>query len=343
MRCLLLVAVLGCAATLPPRPPGERELAADMAEAAHRFLTTLVPDQTSRVQFSVDDAERLNWHYIPRPRRGIALGELSDAQRHLAYAFLATALSRRGLLKATTIMSLEEVLRRREAGRGAFQRDAGAYFLAIFGEPSTRSTWGWRLEGHHLSLNLTLVDGVHPITAPAFLGASPSEVVAGPLAGSRVLGREEALGFELLASLDADQRRAALRSMTAPDDILSGPGEAWTELPGLAVARMQPAQRAIVEALVDESIANLPRELGDRERMRVATAGIDHIVFSWLGAAVPGEPHYFRITGPTFVYELDNTQDNATHVHTVWHARDGAGGDFGAGLLREHYRAEHHR
>ncbi len=336
MRTAIVLAAAGCAAAAPPavRP----DLASDMADAAQRFLSTLTPEQAQHARFALDDGERLNWHYIPRPRRGVALGELSTSQRHLAYAFLATALSRRGLLTATTIMALEDVLRDREHGQGAFPRDPGAYFLTIFGEPSLHATWGWRLEGHHLSLNLTLVDGVHPVAAPAFFGASPSTVDAGPLAGTRVLGREEALGFTLLASLDVDERRAAIRAATAPEDILIGPGGAAVAMPGVPALRMTPAQREVLVALLDACLANLPRELADSERQQIVAAGLDQVVFSWLGRTVPGEPHYFRLTGPTFVYELDNTQDHATHVHTVWHAR---GGDFGTNLLRDHYRADH--
>lgn len=341
----LLCTCLACSASdsASPAPPAtaapacarddDAALAADMTDAATRFLAALSPDQAARARFALDDPERFDWHFIPRTRRGIALGELAGAQRHVAYGFLATTLGRRGLVKATAIMALEEILHRREHGRGAFVRDPGAYHLTIFGEPSTTRTWGWRLEGHHLSLNVTLVDGVRPIAAPAFLGAAPST--------SRVLGREEELGFRLLASLDAGRRRIAISSPTAPEDILALPGAALGELPGLAVGRMTPAQRRALVALLDELLATLPRELGDRERAAIAAHDLDAITFTWAGATTPDAPHYFRLSGPTFLYEYDNTQEQATHVHTVWHARGPAGGDFGVDLLREHYHRDH--
>ncbi|MEO8705280.1 MAG: DUF3500 domain-containing protein [Kofleriaceae bacterium] len=314
--------------------PDDPVLAAEMTEAARRFLSALPEPQARRARFGLDDAERMNWHYIPRARRGVALGELGDPQRHLAYGFLATALGRRGLLKASAIMALEEVLRQRG---GAFTRDPGAYFLAVFGEPSTRSTWGWRLEGHHLSLNLTLIDGRFAVAAPAFLGAAPSLVGGnGMLAGTRVLGLEEDLGFELINSLEGGARREAIHDATAPEDVLAGPGDVLAELPGLPEARMTPAQRRILGALLDEILENLPREVADRERTRLAP-----ITFTWMGSTAPGKPHYFRLAGPRFVYEYDNTQEQATHVHTVWHVRESAGGDFGADLLRAHYRQDH--
>src|SRR5688572_21484333 len=190
--------------------PGAAELAADMADAARRFLSSLPRQLAARARIDFDAADRTDWHYIPRTRRGVALGDLTDAQRALAYGFLATALSRRGLIKATTIMALEDVLRAREGGRGAYARDAGGYYLTVFGEPSTTASWGWRLEGHHLPLNLTLVGGTTPISAPAFFGAAPMEPGAGLLAGTRALGAEAALGFRVLDALPAALRADAV-------------------------------------------------------------------------------------------------------------------------------------
>lgn len=309
-----------------------------MAESARRFLSALTPAQRARVVFAVTADDRLNWHYVPRSRPGIAFKELNDAQRALAYGFLSTALSRRGFLKTTGIMALDEVLRQRS---GSPVRDAGAYFLTVFGEPSTSATWGFRVEGHHLSLNLTLVGGVRAVEAPAFLGANPARVGTGFLADTRVLGREEDLGFQLFGSLDITQRKVAVYQATAPDDILTRPGAKLTALPGLTADRMTPAQRKLLDALLDEVIGNLPRELAERERARMAANPPTDLVFTWAGSAAPGQPHYFRLGGSSFIYELDNTQDGANHVHTVWHVREPGGGDFGMDLLRQHYTERH--
>jgi glyoxylase-like metal-dependent hydrolase (beta-lactamase superfamily II) len=339
---VVLISGLAAAAALAQRSPdpvtAELGVAVDMSEAARRFLSALAPAQRARATFPVDGAERLRWHYVPQPRPGLALKELDDAQRALAYGLLSTALSRRGLVKASGIMALEEVLRRNEHSA---ERDAGAYFLSVFGEPSTSSTWGFRFEGHHLSLHLTLVDGVRLVEAPVFLGASPSQVGSGVLAGTRVLGREEDLGFRLLASLDDAQRKRAVYQATAPADILTGPGAALRPLPGLPADRMSPAQRPLLDAILDEVTGNLPRELADRERARIAAVAAAELVFTWAGGSASGQPHYYRVAAPSFVYELDNTQAGATHVHTVWHVRDPAGGDFGVDLLRQHHALAH--
>lgn len=341
MAVMLLIGI-AAAVALAQRAPdpvtAELALSADMAESARRFLSALTPAQRARAVFPVAADERLRWHYVPQPRPGIAFKELNDAQRALAYGFLSTALSRRGFLKATGIIALDEVLRKRD---GSSIRDSGAYFLSVFGEPSTSATWGFRVEGHHLSLNLTLVGGVRPVEAPAFLGASPSRVGSGFLADTRVLGREEDLSLQLFTSLDAAQRKAAVYQATAPDDILTRPGAKLTSLPGLSADRMTPAQRKLLDALLDEVAGSLPRELAERERARIAANAAADLVFTWAGGAAPGQPHYFRLGGPSFIYEFDNTQASANHVHTVWHAREVAGGDFGIDLLRQHYTQSH--
>lgn len=339
----MFVVGIAAAVALAQRPvdPVSTELAlsADMAESARRFLSALTPAQRARAVFAVTSEERLRWHYVPQPRPGIAFKELNDAQRSLAYGFLSTALSRRGFLKATSIMALDEVLRKRD---GSSIRDAGAYFVSVFGEPSTSATWGFRVEGHHLSLNLTLVDGVRPVESPAFFGANPARVPSGfLLADTRVLGREEDLGFQLFGSLDIPQRKVAVFQSAAPDDILTPPGAKLTALPGLGADRMTAAQRKLLDALLDEVAGSLPRELADRERARIAAAAPAELVFTWAGSAAAGQPHYFRITGSSFLYEFDNTQGSANHVHTVWHAREPGGGDFGLDLLRQHYTQSH--
>jgi len=321
-------------------PPDDSTLATDMADAASRWLSSLDAAGSRRARYTLADAERLDWHFIPRARHGISLGELTPPQRALAFGFLATAASRRGLVKATSIMALEQTLHDREHGRGGFVRDPSAYYLTIFGEPSPTATWGWRLEGHHLSISLTIVDGHRVVAAPAFFGASPAQVATGPMSGTRVLGREDQLGVDLLASLDETQRRAA-RYAPLPDDILTRPGAKLTDLPGLRGSQLTAQQRVKLAALVDEAAGNIPAELADRERSHATGAGLDAIVFTWSGGRTIDRPHYYRLSGPTFIYELDNTQEHANHVHTIWHARSPAGGDFGLDLLREHYRTDH--
>lgn len=313
-----------------------------MAAAAKNFLAALTLEQRAKAGFKFEDDQRLTWHFIPDsqfPRKGISFKELDSPQQRLAHAFLSTGLSQRGYLKATTIMSLEAILKELEQGKGPV-RDTDLYFFSIFGEPSETQTWGWRVEGHHLSLNFTVVRGQMIAGAPSFLGSNPAEVKAGPRQGLRVLAQEEDLGRGLAQSLDPDQLKIALIDTTAPRDIITTnsrraePGKPA----GLAASKMTKKQVEQLTQLVQEYAHNLPDDVAGEEWGRLAQAGIDKIHFAWAGSLERGAPHYYRIQGPTFLVEYDNTQNNANHIHTVWRGFDR---DWGLDLLKMHYEKDH--
>jgi hypothetical protein len=316
--------------------------AAEMASAARTFLAGLTLEQRTKATMKFEDQERMRWHYIPEsmwPRKGIPFRDLDAAQRQLAHAFLSTGLSHRGYLKATTIMSLEAILKELEQGKGPV-RDSDLYFFSIFGEPSESQTWGWRVEGHHLSLNFTVAHGQLVAAAPTFFGSNPAEVKTGPRQGLRVLGREEDLARELLESFDEKQRSVAVIDTKAPDEIATGhsvkvePGNPV----GLPAVKMNQTQKTQLAALLEEYAHNLPDELAAGQLKKLQDAGIDKIHFAWAGGANRGDRHYYRIQGPTFLVEYDNTQNDANHIHSVWRAFDG---DFGLDLLRLHYQQDH--
>src|SRR5579884_4531460 len=190
-----------------------------MTETANRFLAALTPEQNAKATFPFDADERMNWHFIPKERKGLPLREMSPYQRHLASALLAAGLSQQGYIKAVSIMSLEDVLKMMEKDSGE-RRNPEKYYFSIFGTPSDTQAWGYRVEGHHLSQNYTVVNG-HAVDAPSFFGDNPAEVRVGPRAGLRVLAAEEDLGRDLVTSLDPEQRKAAIVEATAPKDILT--------------------------------------------------------------------------------------------------------------------------
>lgn len=315
------------------------DAALEMAQAANNFLADLTPEQKAKTVFKVEDAERKNWHYVPKDRKGITFKELSPAQRLLAHALLSSGLSHRTYGKAVSIMSLDEILKELEAGKGPV-RDPELYYISIFGTPGGKEVWGWRVEGHHLSLNFTTAEGGMTSTTPSFLGTNPGEVKSGPRAGMRVLAREEDLGFELINALTDEQRKIAVLTKDAPADILNVPGRNdWTKPEGLAQSAMTEAQKAILSKLIHEYIDRARPDLAVQDWAKIEKAGLDKIFFAWAGALEPGQGHYYRAQGPTFVLELDNTQNNANHVHAVWRDFDG---DFGEDLLKEHYETGHH-
>jgi len=153
--------------------------AQQMAQAAQNFWASLTPELQQKAGFSFEDKERYNWHFIPRERKGITWNEMNSAQQALAHAFLASGLSQRGYMQAETIMSLDQVLKEMEQGKGP-RRDPGNYAFSVFGTPGANSTWGWRVEGHHLSLNFTIANGQAAVAGPVFFGSNPAEVKEGP-------------------------------------------------------------------------------------------------------------------------------------------------------------------
>jgi Protein of unknown function (DUF3500) len=291
------------------------------------------------VPFETD--ERMNWHFIPKERKGLPFKQMDSAQKHLAHAFLSAGLSQRGYFKATTIMSLEEVLRVLEQGKGP-TRDPELYYFSIFGQPSATEPWGWRVEGHHLSLNVAVIKGHLIASTPQFFGSNPAEVMDGPRKGLRVLRQEEDLGRALLKALDEKQRAAAVIETTAPRDIITGASrKAEIGAPkGLAASHMNNKQRQLLLAVLEEYARPMPPEIAEERMEKVRKAGLDKVYFAWAGGPDLGQPHYYRIQGPTFLIEYDNTQNEANHIHSVWRDFDG---DWGMDLLRMHYDAAPHK
>ncbi len=320
--------------------------AAAMATAASQFLASLSPDQRAKAGFAFTDDERLRWHFIPNemfPRKGLMLKEMSEDQRRLAHGLLRTALSTRGYTKVTAIFQLEDILQVMEAG-GRFARNKEEYLFSVFGTPGPKGAWGWRVEGHHVSLRLTIHDGSisnQVASSPMFLGSNPAEVRDGAQKGLRILGEEEDAARALVEALSAEQRRLAITAAVAPTDILTMNQNAITPLPdeGILYSALLPAQQELLRRVIATYTDTMEADVA-AERMRVATReGLDKLRFAWAGSIEKGQKHYYRIQGPTFLIEFDNTQNNGNHVHSVW--RDFSG-DFGRDILREHLAAFAH-
>jgi hypothetical protein len=329
----LFAAGLGAIARSATAPPPA------MVTAARAFLDSLSPELKQKAQFPVNADERMNWFYTPVPRKGLTLNEMNEAQRTAAMNLLRAGLSEKGYNRAETIRVLEDVLV--ELGGNPKVRDKGLYYFTIFGEPGPKSTWGWRYEGHHISQNWTVVNGAAMATTPQFFGANPAEVREGSRAGTRAIAVEEDLAFELLRSLDATQQRAAIIDAKAPNDILTTNSRqaAIQEDRGLAYAQMNAAQKALLVKLIEANADAQPQAVARERLARLRAAGLDVIKFAWMGAAEKGQGHYYRVQGPTFLIEFDNTQNDANHIHLVW--RDFKG-DWGRDLLAEHYKTSRH-
>jgi hypothetical protein len=309
-----------------------------MTDTAKTFLASLTPEQRAAAMFPFDSDERMNWFYTPVPRKGLPLREMGPGQKKLATALLSAGLSQRGMIKASTIMSLEDVLNLLEMGAGQ-RRDPDGYFFSIFGEPSENGVWGFRVDGHHVSQNFTIVNG-KVIGAPSFFGANPAEVKQGPRKGLRALGREEDLARALIHALTPAQQQMAIMEKIAPRDILttnSRKAALEGQPSGIAVSALSSKQKEMLQELLDEYCYNMPDALAQAREDQIRKAG-SRLWFAWSGGLEPRDPHYYRIQSPTFLIEYDDTQDDTNHIHSVW--RDFTG-DFGGDLLAEHYRTSH--
>ena len=308
-----------------------------IADTANRFLGLLDDGQRQKVLTAFDSANRLDWHYIPRSRPGLSLGEMRANQSDAARALFASVLNERGLQLLDGVRLLEGVLREQQGS----WRDPGRYYVSVFGRPGT-FPWGWRFEGHHLSLNVALPAAGHVAVTPFFVGAHPATVREGPNRGFRLLGTSEDLARRIMAGLTAPQRQAAIIADRSFGEIVASPQrEQDLGSPrGLLLAEMTGEQRNLVEALMDRFLGTLAPDLVAAQKRRVMDQGIAAFRFAWAGSLTPGEAHYFRVHGPATVIEHDNTQNGANHIHTVW--RDLAA-DFGRDALADHYRQQRHR
>jgi hypothetical protein len=330
-----------------------------MTTAATAFLNSLTPEQRQKAVFAFKSDERLRWNFIPTEgfaRNGLLIREMTEPQRKLAHDLFKSALSQRGYMTASSIMELESTLaviesaaaaqrggggagggggRGGAGGGGGFERHPLKYFVSVFGTPSAKEPWGWRLEGHHVSLHFTVVNGTFVASSPTFFGTNPAEVREGPNAGLRLLGEQEDEARALLMALNETQRAKAVIQSVALNDIVTTNKLDITPLSpvGITYAEMTAPQREMLMKVVNIYISKMAADIAADRLAKLQKAGLDTIGFAWAGEAERGKRHYYRIQGPTFLIEHDNSQNNGNHVHSVW--RD-FNGDFGRDLLREH-------
>ncbi|MDG1572153.1 DUF3500 domain-containing protein [Robiginitalea sp. M366] len=315
----------------------------DLDHKARDFLGSLSEEMREQTLFPLADPSRGSFHYVPMQRLGPNLHDFNPAQKAAALALLQASLSAEGYRKSREIMALEEVLialgNQYTFADGTLVRDPLKYHFTLFGDPEA-GPWGWRFEGHHLSLNFTANGGVIVASTPSFMGSNPAVVPSGPEQGKQVLKAETTLALALLHSFSPAQLQAARFSESAPREILTGNQREATVLEplGLSYSAMDAAQQAALRELLEVYIGNYIFEFSETFRQKIVSAGLEKLHFAWAGGTQRGTPHYYRIQGPMLLIEYDNTQNNANHVHTV--VRD-LTNDFAEDFLREHYQKDH--
>jgi hypothetical protein len=309
-----------------------------MTTAAEKFVASLSDEQKTKAVLAFDDRERTNWQFIPlqdkdrKPtRKGLRLEEMNDNQRKLALDLVRAGTSMSGYDKASTIMSLESILNELEKGKGPV-RSPGWYFFTVFGTPARGGKWGWRVEGHHLSLNFTVDRGKVLGSTPAFFGANPADVKAGERKGLRTLPEAEDSARELFASLDDEQRQVALQKKQFSEIEAGKPTPNVGGPVGLPAAKMNAKQQAVLQKLIEGYANRMPPDVAAHELERVRAAGLEKVHFAFArDEDKPGKPYTYRVQGPTFVIEFLNVQGDsagnpANHIHSVWR---NLAGDFG--------------
>lgn len=337
MKSFLLIAALGTSALVAKEPAPLASVTTEMATAATAFLASLDEAQSRKAKFPFDSDQRENWGFVPRERKGLPLEELHGQQIQYVRNLLKTALSDPGLEKVDAIMALEAFLGEIEK-RPDF-RNPAAYFTSIFGEPSATGTWGWRYEGHHLSLNYTVIEGKAVSVTPSFFATNPGEImIEHKMKGTRPLAAEEDLARALATTL-MESGKAVVYSEKPPAEILTAEDRTVKQLEpvGVKASEMSRSQLVALRKLIAEFANRHRKELAEADIEKI-TADMQNLRFGWAGGVKRGEPYYYRIQGTTFLVEVANIQNNGNHVHAVW--RDSAN-DFGRDLLGDHVGEDH--
>lgn len=331
----------------------------DMVKVTNDFLESLSPDEKSSVLFAMDDSLRTQWTNLPiglAPRKGLRYGDLSEKSKISFHKILSTIFSSQGYLKTFAIMQVDDILH--EIFEIAHQRDQideqtigfirklnwdyGNYFIAILGHPTMDDAWGFKFEGHHISINLTVTKDSFTMT-PLFLGSDPAVVEVTQYAGLRPLSKEEDYGFWFVNTLDEDQKAKATLSQEVPGDILTSPDRPqwYEEFMGIKGSDLRPEQKNILHYLIEEYMNNMEREKAEEYLAILHARGMDEVYFAWIGSYEPMKPHYYMIHSPDFIIEYDNVGflDNANHIHSIFREK---GNDFGEDILRKHLLEHEH-
>lgn len=298
--------------------------------------------QKEKAVFSFEDMSRYLWHYVPGsmlPRNGISIKDLDSTQKQYFYSLLKTHLSEEGYKKTQDIMNMEYFLKELEPNN--VHRIPENYFLSIYGNPVKDSSWGWKITGHHIALNFTIIKD-ELAYAPFFFGVYPAEVKEGSKKGLRIIKDEEDLGFQLVNSLNQQQKQIAIFELQAFKEIVTTNAAEVSQLKpvGIFARELTQLQKEILNKLIASYLLSMPTDIAKKRIEKLTKEDFGAIRFGWAGDTVSGKPHYYRIQGKSFLIEFDNSQNNANHIHEVW--RDFYG-DYGLDLLREHYQnSKHH-
>ena len=316
----------------------------DLNTKAQEFLATLSPELKEKTCFTLTDEERQNWYFTPVYRKGSTLNDYNEKQKQAALELLRASISADAYLKTQAIMDLENILfvieNDPKMPDGSHRRDPLNYHFSIFGDPADNGFWGWRFEGHHVSLNFVASKGELVSSTPAFMGSNPGKVLSGERKDHEVLKQETALGYALVRSLSNEQLASARFLDTSPIEIFTSnqPKASPLDHKGISYANLSEQQKTAFKDLVQLYLDKFEANFSEEFKIKIEEAGLENHSFAWAGSLDDGEGHYYSVQGPFLLIEYDNTQNDNNHVHTV--VRD-LTNDFGENLLQEHYSKDH--
>jgi len=299
---------------------GDPTRARAMEQAAAKLLSEVRPALRRQASFPFRSSERTRWHWTVNtifPRNGVPLTSMTVRERRAALELLETSVSGPGFRKAREIMSLQRFL----------DADPTLYFVSVFGDPGA-ARWGWRFEGHHLSLHFTIA-GDDVTSTPFFLGAWPTRPVRGP----RPMAREEEAARELVRGLDAATRTAVVFRQESLTDHVTQNAVRVRPLArvGLPLRQLGARERGLSREIVETYLGVLTAAEASALRTRIDRSGFEALRFGWSGSLEPGRPHYYRLQGSSFLLEFDNSRNDGTHIHSVWRDYER---DFARHLIR---------
>jgi hypothetical protein len=307
-------------------------LQSEMSQAADHFLQTLTPSERQKTLLGFHDSTRTIWSNEPinmHTRKGLRLDEMTSTQKRALHKLLQTVLSEQGYLKALDVIRLDEWLNEHKDQDPIDEVvGQGLYWITIWGQPDD-PYWGWRFEGHHLSLNITVSpEGIN--ATPIFMGSHPAVVPEGPMAGAENLFKETSLGWRLLESMtDAQRKQTVLSDQIPQGAILINTGnepEAKT-VTGIAVSSLNAEQQQLAWQIINCYVENLTPSLAKQYTDLIREKAWPLLHFIWMGSTQKGKPAYYRLQSSSgFIIEYCTRQLEIPHIHTLWHWLPG---DFG--------------
>jgi Protein of unknown function (DUF3500) len=217
MRSAIFIVLLSFGIFLPWKKASTMDRLPDYMDLAVQFLNTLTPDQKNVTCSSFQDTLRFNWVRLPGQRKGLKLSYLNEGQKIVFHELLRKCLSTSGYLKVTSIMFNEDIQQKKEKYLGRNE-----FWVEFFGVPGVENSWGWKLEGHHLSLNFTFQGNTMISNSPFLMGTNPSNSTTDSVrAGLVILFKEEELGRELVNTVTEEQLKSGYTSQKKPKIVYS--------------------------------------------------------------------------------------------------------------------------